>query len=574
VTEVFVSYSRCDRRFAERATTVLREANIECFLDVALLSPGNDWARAVDEALDQCSAVVLIASRESLASPSCAREWRRAIRAGKPVVVAGIEQIEIPDELRGQPAVDMRGFATTCWTRLIHAVKGQPEHATSLAHLRVPPPLLLASTALVALLAFQISALISLFERANRSMVPPPASAIIVAHCLIVVAWNAYTAWWLWRFLRREKTALGLVKMTFVPCMWMLSAIFTLDDRYEAAGLLFLAMAGITLLTLKSLAWWLPSREPMRRTRSFVLDPGAHPALLPRPIVRGAAMRYQMRHAPQDALIAERIADVLAGDGHRPAAPGTAATARLLVLSNATSVAFEPLCELGLMQTPTICIVASTIALDGAPSAFHRYHWIDYRRHDRGVLAALAGWLRDPEHGSEALAAESLEPWRVVLPVGVGFVSGALAVASGILLFGALAQTLQTAVLDKTPEPMNAAYGLAAGLTAALAAAVLRARAVTSGVFFALYAAAFVLTCAYVDMLLPELTLVAGITLACTQRRLRSWLLAHPLEWTGYPTIAPQPIGWFVARQVITVLLPAIAAAVIVASGDLLHRLP
>jgi hypothetical protein len=120
---------------------------------------------------------------------------------------------------------------------------------------------------------------------------------------------------------------------------------------------------------------------------------------------------------------------------------------------------------------------------------------------------------------------------------------------------------------------MDAAFGLAAGLTAALAGAVLRARAVTSGVFFALYAAAFVLACAYLGTLLLELTLVAGITLACTQGRLRSWLLAEPLEWSGHPTIAPQPIGWFVARQVATVLLPAIAAAVIVASGEVLRRL-
>jgi hypothetical protein len=572
VTDVFLSYSRCDRRFAERAAGVLERAGAACFLDVALLSPGSDWARAVDAALDHCSAVVLIASRESLASPSCAREWRRALGAGKPVIVAGIEQIAVPDELRGQPAVDLRCRAEVLDQRLVRAVNGEPVQAPWLGRMRPPPPMLVGGAVLALLIVFQTAALVDLAGRVwHASAATPGAVAVLAAHCGIAAGWQLHTVRWTWQFLRREKTALGFFRMTLVPLLWGLCSIFTLSGWLLPTGMIACAAMSLTaMLALKTLAWWLPSRAPLGRARpAFVLDTTG-PA--PPPVARGGAMRYEICYAPHDAAIAHQVTRALAVYGHLAAEPGSEPAARLLVLSSATSTAFEPLRELGNRQLPTICIVASTIALDAAPAAFHRFHWIDYRRHDREVLAALARWLDRPERRSEGLAAETLEAGRTVLPVGVGFLSGALAVASGMLLFGATAQAIQSAVLGSPagPTALDPRYGLAAGLVAALAAAVLRARAVTTAAFLVLYAGAFALACAYLHAMYLELSILAGVPLASTLSRVDDWLLAFQLRWTRYATIAPQPTWRFVARQVVTVLLPATAAAVIVSSGDLL----
>jgi hypothetical protein len=151
MADVFLSYSRSDRPFAERTATVLGEAGIRCFLDIALLSPGADWSRAIEDAIEGCSAVVLIASRDSLASPSCAYEWRRAALAGKPVVLAGIEPIAVPDELARQPSVDMRAGGAAAWRRLADAVHGSRAQAGSLASLRVPGPMLAGAASLALL---------------------------------------------------------------------------------------------------------------------------------------------------------------------------------------------------------------------------------------------------------------------------------------------------------------------------------------------------------------------------------------------------------------------------------------
>lgn len=99
--------------------------------------------------------------------------------------------------------------------------------------------------------------------------------------------------------------------------------------------------------------------------RAFVLD-ATGPA--PPSVARGGTMRYEMCYAPQDAAIAIQVADALADHGHSAAQPGSEPTARLLVLSNATSAAFEPLRELRNCQLPTICIWTRYSAMAPQPT--------------------------------------------------------------------------------------------------------------------------------------------------------------------------------------------------------------
>ncbi|GAB2959605.1 TIR domain-containing protein [Saccharothrix stipae] len=116
---VFVSYSRRDFYFAEALTSELAATGrVRPWLDVANLRPGTDWSAAIDAALDESDAVILVASPAALRSPYVRDEWQRALAAGKPIHVALARRTRLPDELSSFPVHDLRGDVRAAARRL------------------------------------------------------------------------------------------------------------------------------------------------------------------------------------------------------------------------------------------------------------------------------------------------------------------------------------------------------------------------------------------------------------------------------------------------------------------------
>lgn len=105
---VFVSYSRQDFYVAEALTATL-SAHHRAWLDVERIRPGTDWPTAIDEAIDAADVVVVVATPAAMASPHVTDEWRRALGAGKQVVVALVRRATLPPELANVPVYDLRG---------------------------------------------------------------------------------------------------------------------------------------------------------------------------------------------------------------------------------------------------------------------------------------------------------------------------------------------------------------------------------------------------------------------------------------------------------------------------------
>ena len=108
-TTVFISYSRKDYYFAESLAVHLFRRGVPAWLDVKDLTPGNSWEQQLDDALDRASAVVVVASPGSLTRLNVRKEWERARKNGKRIIVAHFRGSEIPEELAGCEAVDFRG---------------------------------------------------------------------------------------------------------------------------------------------------------------------------------------------------------------------------------------------------------------------------------------------------------------------------------------------------------------------------------------------------------------------------------------------------------------------------------
>ncbi len=126
---VFVSYSRREFYFTESLVLHLQRQGINAWFDVQQLEPGIGWKTDIQDGLQNCKALVLVASQSSLASPYVKVEYEAALKVNKPVYVVLFEPLTLPPEL-SQPSslIDFtQGFD---WgvPLLVAAIQGQTPH--------------------------------------------------------------------------------------------------------------------------------------------------------------------------------------------------------------------------------------------------------------------------------------------------------------------------------------------------------------------------------------------------------------------------------------------------------------
>jgi len=123
--QIFLSYSREQLYFAESLALHLQDAGLSVWLDLQQLSPGSDWSLGIQAGLENCSAVLLVASQASLSSPYVAEEWKSALEASKPVYVVLFEEVAFPDPLKAAAVVDLRKHFDKGLVRLIDCISGE-----------------------------------------------------------------------------------------------------------------------------------------------------------------------------------------------------------------------------------------------------------------------------------------------------------------------------------------------------------------------------------------------------------------------------------------------------------------
>ncbi|MER7078584.1 TIR domain-containing protein [Saccharopolyspora kobensis] len=108
--DVFLSYSRRQFHFAESLMLRLEGRAVSTWFDTHRIRAGEDWRESIERGLSVCTSLLLVASREALASPEVDYEWRTALERGKKLYVVLFEAVELPPELRGEAVaiIDMR----------------------------------------------------------------------------------------------------------------------------------------------------------------------------------------------------------------------------------------------------------------------------------------------------------------------------------------------------------------------------------------------------------------------------------------------------------------------------------
>ena len=104
----FFSYSRDDSEFALRLAEDLKAAGANVWLDQLDIAPGQRWARAVQDALDNCHRLLVILSPASVNSTNVEDEVAFALEERKTVIPVFFRDCKVPFQLRPFHYADFR----------------------------------------------------------------------------------------------------------------------------------------------------------------------------------------------------------------------------------------------------------------------------------------------------------------------------------------------------------------------------------------------------------------------------------------------------------------------------------
>jgi len=377
---IFMSYSRREVGFVDQLTSHLEKAGYQVWLDYRTLIPGSPWKSQIDKGLVESEVILLVVSKESMASKYVELEWRRVIQEDKRIILAIFEAVDLPEELEKYEWVDFRGNFNKGIDELCSQLELpiQEEHPVPETGFKVPT---------VVWLAFALS--------------------IVIMAYSVVGFWALFVPWFLiplpYRILKRNfnfnevQTALLLL-----PIVLYLSADASYsDEKYDFmnyaafSSLAFVIPLFFVLRSAGMQRWGKPEATMPRFANPYKPE---NPN--PKPV------SFFIDHAAQDRLIAEEMVQIFEKYGHLRAADITSAETVFVLLSTfKTDTDADP--EKQVVFPVLVQMVEPAEKLS-------RIQWIDFRSGVRN-LDAMAQLMSEP---SKLLAALGIRPLgnQLVLP--------------------------------------------------------------------------------------------------------------------------------------------------------------
>src|SRR5450432_1494331 len=97
--KVFISYASQDIAVAKKLCAVLEAANLPCWIAPRNVRAGESYAAAIVGAINSCRMLVLVLSKNAIASGHVLREVERASSKKRPVLSVRMDATELPAEL-------------------------------------------------------------------------------------------------------------------------------------------------------------------------------------------------------------------------------------------------------------------------------------------------------------------------------------------------------------------------------------------------------------------------------------------------------------------------------------------
>jgi TolB-like protein/Flp pilus assembly protein TadD len=100
MADIFISYSSHDREQAKQLTELLTSAGLSVWIDQAGIDVATSWSEEIVEAIDLCTAFVVMLSPHSIASGNVVKEVSLASEKHKKILPLDLEPVELPKSLQ------------------------------------------------------------------------------------------------------------------------------------------------------------------------------------------------------------------------------------------------------------------------------------------------------------------------------------------------------------------------------------------------------------------------------------------------------------------------------------------
>ncbi len=365
---IFMSYSRREVGFIDDLTHRLEKEGFKVWLDYRNLVPGTPWAGQINKGLDESQVILLVVSKESIASKYVELEWRRVIKENKRIILVIFEAVDLPKELEKYEWVDFRGSYETGLKELISQLQApvKEDHPAPETGFKIPA---------FVWIAIGLSIVVSLFSLGSF--------------------WTFFIPWLLvplpYRILRRNfNFTMVQAALVFLPFALYITSWITTDDslglKIEDLSYASAVFAVLLIFTLRSPAlqrWGKPEATMPRFANLYRPD---NPK--PKPV------SFFVDHAVQDRVAADELTQVLKKYGHPQANDIQSAKAVFVLASHfKTDTQADP------QKQVVFPIILQTV--DVAPE-ISKVQWIDFRMGVRN-LDAIAQLLPEPDKLLQAL---------------------------------------------------------------------------------------------------------------------------------------------------------------------------
>lgn len=404
---VFISYSRKDYYFAESLARHLSNRGVPVWFDVKDLSPGRAWEQDLEAALDRAPAMVLVASPKSWERPNVRKEWERAKKQGKRIIVAQFRGWRRAGQIADCESVDFRrafGPALETLISLLGSNRAGPHHARSaLTPLGLPRwVLFILLTLLIPSLAYGLLA-----DWSESDPDSSPAFEFILRLLLPVFVFGL--AWFFcFSFVRRR---MGMTRL--VTCLACLAGFYcypvllnffgrslagfssniaTASTDYRGVMVLLAAvpLSGIAIVLLvrpEDLLRWTPTGRAWNWYRAScgarVRDKDSWSSPLKQ------LRRYRLFHDPIDQPAADELTRILTRLGAEETHAVEEPTSVLLLTNRTRDKALTRLASES--ESTVLTVVGSAIGVPERLDWLWRHQWVDFRhwdvkRFDEGLL--------------------------------------------------------------------------------------------------------------------------------------------------------------------------------------------
>lgn len=395
---IFMSYSRRETGFVDDLTDRLEKAGFNIWLDYRRLIPGTPWAGQIDKGLKEADVVLLVVSKDSIASQFVELEWRHVLHeTHKRIILAIFEAVDLPPELEQFEWVDFRGSYEAGLKELIEQLNSpvQESHPAPETGFKMPP-VVWVTAALAAVAGY-----LSLFT----------AYTVLLPWILIPFSW---------RVLKRNfnysqtQTALWLLPVAYYYSALLLYEVGLIDITFDASVMTFQVAAWyfmaiqfvVVLLVCAALLLLLRSPAMQRWGKPEATMPkfaNLYKPNEPRP----RSVRFWIDYAPQDAHVAKEFSKGLFKYGHSLEADIKSAEVVFVLISR-----FKTDTEADPQHQAVFPVLVQTAELSEKLS---HVQWIDFRKGVRNV-DAIAQLLPQPEKMLTALGVRPASGVQIVLP--------------------------------------------------------------------------------------------------------------------------------------------------------------